>query len=243
MTKSKGRKGKAPHDKQKKHQQTSTKITKGERRRGDIVLRDQHTYTPPTTLKIDQVESQDPIHPFTILPCQICEIANCGKQSPGHESPIVIDIRSKSKFPAACAIFFRAASAYNKTFLLHDVDINRRRIDLNIVITALEQLLAYLQTPPRKHAPPVKSLNQIVIKTNSKWLVNQFTARTFNQDSGFHRPQLEFKAAVTELASFNGGRPVLVKFWRFGRPSMAQQLADATFSGWEEAKVHFGDQE
>ncbi|GAB7332926.1 hypothetical protein MBLNU13_g04634t1 [Cladosporium sp. NU13] len=170
---------------------------------------------------------------------RICETANCVV----HGSPIVVDIRSKSKFPAACAIFFRAASSYNKTFLLHDVKTNRRRIDLTTVITALKQLCAYRLARPKKNAPPSKPLDQIVIKTNSKWLLNRFTARIFNQYSGFHNLQLEFKAAVAELTLLNGRRPVDVKFWRFGPPTMARELADVAFNGWEEAKAHFEAQE
>lgn len=234
MTKSKGRGGKKPHGKQKTHPKTSKRLTKAERR-GDPVLRDRHTYTPPKTLNIDQLESHDPTRPFTTLPCQICETANCGD----HGSPIVVDIRSKSKFPAACAIFFRAASAYNKTFLLHDVKTNRRRIDLTTAITALKQLCDLRLARPKKNAPPSKPVDQVVIKTNSKQFVNHFTARTFSQDSGFHNLQLEFKAAVAELTSLNGGRPVVVKFWRFGQPTMARELADVACNGWEEAKAHF----
>jgi hypothetical protein len=240
MAKGNGRK--TPLNKQKKHPKASEKLTKRERR-CDTVLRDLHTYIPPITLSIDQLESQDPTRPFTTLPCQICEVANCGNQSPGHESPIVVDIRSKSKFPAACAIFFHAASAYNKTFLLHDVETNRRRIDVNTAIAALKQLCAYTLARTKKHAPPSKQpLGQIVIKATSEWLLNQFTARAFNQVSGFHNLQLEFNATVAELTMLNGGRPVLVKFWRSKGPTMAQQLADATLSGWEEAKVHFEDE-
>lgn len=245
MTKGKGRNGKKPQDQQKKkpNSKTKRKILKSERRRGETVLRDLHTYTPPETSNIDHLESRDDARTSTILPCQICEIANCGDQRPGHESPIVVDIRSRSKFPAACAIFFGAASAYNKTFLLHDVKANRRRIDLTIAITALKQLCAYLRSRPKKNAPPSKPLDQVVIKTSSKWFVNQFTARTFNHDSRFHTLQLDFKAAVAELALVNEGHPVFVKFWRFGPLTVARELANATFDGWKEAKVRFEVQE
>jgi hypothetical protein len=211
------------------------KDRKRERCRIDQTLRDKHTYTPPVRLPVSEIESRSPTQLFTTVPYQIYEVTNCGKQAPGHESPIVIDIRSQSRRPAACAIFFSRASDYNGTFLVHDAELNRREIDLNTVILALRQLHAFMLASSDENAPPTMSLNQIIIKTNSPWLVR----RLFGSNSQPHRYKellCEFKVAVDEPAECNGSRP-LVKVWKVKGRTMAQQLAGLKLKRWEESQA------
>jgi hypothetical protein len=216
------------------------KDRKREKRRINLTIRDKHTYTPPANLDINQIETRDPTGLFTTVPCQICEVTNCGKQSPGHESPIVIDIKSSGKCPAACAIFFSRASSYNGTFLIHDVKLNRREIDLNILILALRQLHAFMLANSGDTAPPAICVNQVIIKTNSPWLQRRF----FGGKCHPHRHKdlvREFKTAVRELAKCNGSRP-LVKFWKCKGRTIAQQLAKSKLKRWQRAKVQQGSE-
>lgn len=225
MSKMKGR---------KRNKQTKNRL-KRERRRTDRTLRDEHTYTLPANLDTNHVESRESTGLFTKVPCQICEVTNCGKQSPGHGSPIVIDIRSKSRSPAVCAIFFSRTSAYNGTFLVHDAKLNRREIDLNTVIFALQQLHASMLANSEKDVPPAICVNQIIIKTNCLWLVRRF----FGGKSHPHRYRellREFKVAVDELAERYGSRP-LVKFWKVKGQTVAQQLVDLNLKRWEESRA------
>jgi hypothetical protein len=196
--------------------------------------RNKHTYIPPADLHTSEIESRDPTQLFTTLPCQICEVTNCGKQAPGHESPIVIDIRSQSRRPAACAIFFSRASDYNGTFLVHVAKLNRREIDLNTLILALRQLHAFMLANSEEDEPSTMSLNQIIIRTNSPWLARRFFGG--NNHPRFKDLKREFKVAVDKLAACNGSRP-LVKIWKVKGRTMAQQLADLKLKRWEESQV------
>lgn len=76
MSKRKRRNGNTLSDAQRKQ---IKKDQKRERRRINLTLSDKHTYTPPANLDINQIEMSDPTSLFTTVPCQICEVANCGQ--------------------------------------------------------------------------------------------------------------------------------------------------------------------
>lgn len=192
MSRRKRRNGTTLSDAQKKQMK---KDRKREKRRINLTIRDKHTYRPPANLDINQVETCDHTGLFTTVPCQICEVTNCGKQSPGHESPIVIDIRSLGTCPAACAIFFSRVSPYNGTFPIHDAKLNRREIDLNILILALRQLHTFMLANSRDTAPQATCVNQIIVKTNSSWLQRRFFGGKCHPHS-YRDFVREFKTAV-----------------------------------------------
>jgi hypothetical protein len=228
-------------ERDKQPQNRLKRALKREKRRIDQTLRDKHAYIPPAGLHISEIESRDPTQLFTTVPCQICEATNCGQQAPGHGSPIVIDIRSKSRFPAACAIFFSRASDYNGTFLIHDTKLNRREIDLNTVILALRQIHAFMLANSEEDAPLAICINQIIIKTNSRWLDRRlFGGNRYHRR--FKDLAREFEAAVDELEEYNGSRP-LVKIWKVKGRTMAQQLAELKLERWEESQAQLEVQE
>lgn len=152
----------------------------------------------------------------------------------------MIDIRSIGRHPAACAIFFSRASSYNVIFLIHDAKLNRREMDLNTLILALRQLHAFMLANSGDTAPPAICIDQIIIKTHSRW----FDRRFFGGKSHYRYKGLmrEFKVAVDELAECNGSRP-LVKIWKLHGRTIAQQLAESKLQRWQEAQVQQGSEE
>lgn len=202
------------------------------RRRGVIPFaeRFKNKYKPkPRASKKSQqlkVEPDTKQGPFTLAPCQICGTIECGNTSAGHESPIIISISSTGAAPAACSVFFKDDSIYNKTFLDDDGNLSRREIQISTAITALKQIYAYVTAKPKKDAPPTKHLTRIIIETNSKWLVKWFAVRKTSDGGQCHYSKLsdDFDKVVKDIDKRNEGR-VEIDFCKAEGRTIAQQLA------------------
>ena len=181
--------------------------------------------------------------PFTQAPCQICEIINCDNASPGHESPIIVEISSKGSSPAACSVFFKDNSLYNNTSLINDAHLSRREIQIGTAITALKQIHAFViaraKAAKRKdYTLQPERISQIVIETNSKWLVKWFAVRKTTEGGQFDYGKLsyEFDELVKDVGKRNEGR-VEVKFSRVKGRSVARELAEGLLKGRKQARV------
>jgi hypothetical protein len=176
--------------------------------------------------------------PFTLAPCQICGIIECGNASTGHESPIIVAISSKGASPAASSVFFKDNSIYNKTFIIDNKHLTRREIKIRTAITALEQIYAYATTKPKKGMPKTKDLTHIIIETDSKWLVKWFAARNTTEGGQFDYGKLsnKFDKLVKDISRRNEGR-VDIKFCKAKNRTVPQQLAAAMLKGRKQARV------
>ena len=214
------------------------------RRRGVIPFaeRFKNKYKPkPRASKKPQplkTESDTKQEPFTLAPCQICDIIECSNTSAGHESPIIISISSKGSSPAACRVFFKDNSVYNKTFLIHEEHLSRREIQISTAITALKQMFAYITAKPKKDATPTGHLAQIIIETNSKWLVKWFAVRKASEGGQFQYGKLsdEFDKVLKDIGKRNESR-VEIKFCKAEGRTVAQQLAVAMLKESRQARV------
>lgn len=240
MSQTKHYSGETPHGERQKRRKNKYKPKKDNRfRRSKLPtkqeLRKEHIYNPPKVFnKHSQIETYDPARPFALAPCQACGFTVCDDKTTctDHESPIVIAIGRQGKLPAACGVFCNINSIYNTTFMLHDDKLGRWEADLHAAVAALKQVHAFITTKAKRDSLQSKRITQIIIKTNSNWLGKGFAGSTDHYR--YRELSLEFDNLVDELGEHSRIRPV-VKFWKVPGRNMAQQLAEATFRGWEEA--------
>lgn len=182
----------------------------------------------------NQIETYDPARPFALAPCQACGFTVCDDKTTctDHESPIVIAIGREGKFPTACGVFCNINSIYNTTFMLHDDKLGRSEADLHAAVAALKQVQTFITTKTKRNSLQSKRITQIIIKTKTDWLGKGFAGSTDHYC--YRKLSLEFDNLVDELGEHSGIRPV-VKFWKVPGRNTAQQLAEATLRGWEEA--------
>ena len=243
MSRTQHHSGEAAQEEHKQRRKNKYKPRKGNKYRGpkhytNKELRQEHI-SPQTLDKApnrNHVESYDPTRPFALAPCQACGLAGSVEKTTciDHESPIVIAISSKCKSPTACGIFCNINSIYNTSFVLHDDKLDARKADLHATIAALKQVHAFIFTKTRRDSVQTKDVTQIIIKTSSSWLTQGFAGSTDHYR--YNDLSLEFDNLVDELGEYRGIRPI-VKFWKVQGRNMAQQLAESTLRGWEEAKV------
>jgi hypothetical protein len=227
--KSKGKGAKTAHGKLNKRQKN---IKRAERRRTKHwkSLRNEDIYVPPQ-LEANEIEVHDPTLPFTLAPCQLCEVSKCGDKSIGHELPVIVGICGVGRSPSACGIFCNVNSAFNKTFMLHG-NLDRHELAIHTAIAAIEQVHALCRTKKYKQA---KRISTIIIKTNSKWFGYEFAGREdSSRDKRYSVLTEVFENALDALTECNGVRPV-VKFRKVNHFTAAVQLATLTLQGWKEA--------
>lgn len=123
--------------------------------------------------------------------------------------------------------------------MIHDEEFKHGKIMLQAVIVALEAVATFKNNKPKKRETQTKDINQIIIKTTSSWLVDGFAAS--KDHYRFNALSSEFDHLVDMLGESTGVRPA-VKFWKVRGPTMAQQLAEATLRGWEEAQAQNGSE-
>lgn len=237
MSRTKRHDGETAQDEHKQRRKNKYKPKKDNRYRGtkrytNEELRKEHIYVPPKTS--GQVETYDPARPFALAPCQVCGLLDDEKNTcSDHNSSIIITISSKGKTPTACGIFCNINSIYNTTFVLHADKLDRREADLHAVIAALQQVRAFMTTNAKRNSLQTKHIPQIIIKTGSTWLGQGFAGSTDHYR--YDKLSLEFDKLVDEIGEYDGVHP-LVKFWKVQGCTMAQQLAESTLRGWEEAQ-------
>ena len=237
--------GEVPHGEHQKRRKNKYKPKKDNRfRRSKLPtkqeLRKEHICIPPKAFNknetSNQIETYDLARPFALVPCRACGFTVCGDKTTctDHESPIVIAIGRQGKFPTACGVFCNINSPYNSTFMLHDDKLGRFEADLHAAVAALKQVHTFITTKTKRDSLQSRYITQIIIKTNSNWLGKGFAGSTDHYR--YKKLSLEFDNLVDELGEYSGVRPV-VKFWKIPGRGMAQQLAEATLRGWEEAMV------
>jgi ribonuclease HI len=196
-------------------------------------------YTPPERWDdkhdLNTVETYNPAHPFVLGPCQLCGVADCGKDQDGHGSPIIIAISGvkRSGFTAACGIFCNINSPYNKALLLHRTRLTAEQAELHAAITALKQVKAFLATEVSEEAN--KQATRIVIKTDLTYLTGNKAARA--RCTNHVQLAREFNELLVGLDETLGQKPS-VEFWKVSRERnlMANQLANTILDGWEETR-------
>lgn len=170
---------------------------------------------------------------FTLAPCQICDTIECGNASAGHESPIIVAISSKGSAPAACSVFFKDNSLYNQTSIINDAHLSRREIQIGTAITALKEIHAFVtaraKAAKRKdYTLQLQRISQVIIETNSKWLVKWFAVRKNTEGGQFQYDKLsqEFGELMKDIGRRNEGR-VEIKVCKAKGRTVAQQSAEA----------------
>jgi hypothetical protein len=228
-SKSKGKGAKTAHGKLNKREKN---IKRADRRRAKHwkSLGKEHIYVPPQ-LAANEIEVHDPTLPFTLAPCQLCGVGECGDRSIGHELPVTVGTCGVGTLPSACGIFCNVSSAFNETFMLHG-NLTRREIGSHTAIAAAEQVHALCRTKKYKQA---KIITTIIIKTNSKWFGYKFAGREdSSMDKRYSVLTEAFDNALDALTECSGVR-LMVKFWKVNRFTAAVQLATSTLQGWKEA--------
>lgn len=247
MTRTERHGGEASGGKNKKHRKNKFKPKKSNKQRTrKIHTKDELSCLPKSTVHIRPqstkpqqntklTEVHNPVRPFALAPCQTCGSTSCRDRSTctSHECPVVIAVSSKSRCPTACGIFCNINSFYNTTYMLHG-SYNRNAADLHTVIAALKQVHSFVTAKQKRDALQTKRITQIIIKTKSSWLVEDFAGK--GDRSNYEELALEFDNVVNELGE-RIGVPPDIKFWRIHGNTMAQQLAYSTLTGWREANA------
>lgn len=138
----------------------------------------QHQFSVQQSRPPPLIESHDPVRPFALAPCQTCRSTSCRDRSTctSHECPIVIAVSSMSRSPTACGIFCNINSFCNKIYMLHG-SCNRNVADLHTVIAALKRVHSFVAAKQKRDALQTKRIMQIIIKTKSSWLVEEFAGK------------------------------------------------------------------
>ena len=196
-------------------------------------------YVPPERWDekhdLNTVETYNPARSFVLGPCQLCGVANCGKDQDGHGSPIIIAISGvrRSGFTAACSIFCNINSPYNKVLLLHRTRLTSEQAELHAAITALKQVNAFLATEASEEAN--KQVMRIVIKSDSIYLTgNKATRARCTNHVQLAREFNELLVGLDKTLSCKAS----VEFWKVSRERnlMANQLVNTILDGWEETR-------
>jgi hypothetical protein len=140
-------------------------------------------------------------------------------------------------------MFIKDKSLYNQTSVINYAHLSRREIQIGTVITALKQIQAFVtvraKAAKRKdYTLQPERIGQVIIETNSKWLVMWFAVRNTTEGGQFHYGKLshEFDELVKDTGKRNDGG-VEIKFCNAKGHAVAQQLAEAMLKGRKQVRV------